>query len=382
MSKYPPKKAKSGKLGGKGHASGVTLRGEGRRRGAGPGLGVTWGNQSRSIPSTCSSVGRYRELRGPHWAYEGPHGQHHWPEAHPACGGGAQSPIAIRTSGVQPDPSLPPIRPEGYESPGAELLALSNNGHTAVLELPRSLRLRGLPRSFTAEQLHFHWGGAGRSGGAEHILDGHRAAAEMHVVHYDAERYGNASDAQHHSGGLAVLGVLLEVGAAPHPAYANILRHLSSIRFAGQRTSIPPFSIRDLLPSRLDLYYRYNGSLTTPPCFQSVLWTLFQEPVRISQAQLEQLQGTLYSTDASEAEPQLLEGNFRVPQELNQRQVLSSFPRAPEGYSTGAAIAIIIGSLGGCIGLFLSIHLVGKRLRVKRSQEQDIAFKASPHGAP
>uniref|UniRef100_A0A8V5GKC3 carbonic anhydrase n=1 Tax=Melopsittacus undulatus TaxID=13146 RepID=A0A8V5GKC3_MELUD len=267
---------------------------------------------------------------GPHWAYEGPHGQHHWPEAHPACGGGAQSPIAIRTSGVQPDPSLPPIRPEGYESPGAELLALSNNGHTAVLELPRSLRLRGLPRSFTAEQLHFHWGGAGRSGGAEHILDGHRAAAEMHVVHYDAERYGNASDAQHHSGGLAVLGVLLEVGAAPHPAYANILRHLSSIRFAGE-TSIPPFSIRDLLPSRLDLYYRYNGSLTTPPCFQSVLWTLFQEPVRISQAQLEQLQGTLYSTDASEAEPQLLEGNFRVPQELNQRQVLSSFPRGKDG---------------------------------------------------
>ncbi|XP_057266551.1 carbonic anhydrase 14-like, partial [Pezoporus wallicus] len=119
------------------------------------------------------------------------------------------SPIDIRTSGVQTDPSLPPIRPEGYESPGAALLALSNNGHTAVLELPRALRLRGLPRSFAAEQLHFHWGGGGGSGGAEHLVDGHRAAAEMHVVHYDAERYGNASEAQHHSGGLAVLGVLL-----------------------------------------------------------------------------------------------------------------------------------------------------------------------------
>uniref|UniRef100_A0A8V5GPA5 Uncharacterized protein n=1 Tax=Melopsittacus undulatus TaxID=13146 RepID=A0A8V5GPA5_MELUD len=214
-------------------------------------------------------------------------GEHHWPEAHPACGGGAQSPIAIRTSGVQPDPSLPPIRPEGYESPGAELLALSNNGHTAVLELPRSLRLRGLPRSFTAEQLHFHWGGAGRSGGAEHILDGHRAAAEMHVVHYDAERYGNASDAQHHSGGLAVLGHGPDAdgvgGTPPNRPPLTCPPHPPP---PGQRTSIPPFSIRDLLPSRLDLYYRYNGSLTTPPCFQSVLWTLFQEPVRISQAQV------------------------------------------------------------------------------------------------
>lgn len=34
---------------------------------------------------------------------------------------------------------------------------------------------------------------------------------QMHVVHYDAERYTNASEAQHHAGGLAVLGVLLEV---------------------------------------------------------------------------------------------------------------------------------------------------------------------------
>ncbi|KAM8986380.1 uncharacterized protein PRD47_018602 [Ara ararauna] len=353
----------------------VTAKGAGRcyimREGA---RATTWGE----TPPTplCPPT-------GPHWAYEGPHGQQHWPEGHPACGGRAQSPIDIRTARVQTDPSLPPVRPEGYESPGAALLPLSNNGHTAVLELPPSLRLRGLPRSFAAAQLHFHWGGEGRSGGAEHLLDGHRAAAEMHVVHYDVEHYGNASDAQHHSGGLAVLGVLLEVGADPHPAYANILKHLSSIRYAGQRTSIPSFSIRDLLPSRLDLYYRYNGSLTTPPCFQSVLWTLFQQPVHISRAQLEQLQGTLYSTGASEAEPQLLEGNFRVPQELNQRRVLSSFPRAPEGYSTGEAIAIIMGALGGCIGLFLSIHFVGKRMcSGRRTQEQDVVFKASSHRAP
>uniref|UniRef100_A0A672UQ39 carbonic anhydrase n=1 Tax=Strigops habroptila TaxID=2489341 RepID=A0A672UQ39_STRHB len=245
-------------------------------------------------------------------------GKAHWPEGHPACGGRAQSPIDIRTQRVQPDPSLPPIRPVGYERPGPALLTLSNNGHTAVLELPPSLRLRGLPRSFAAAQLHFHWGRAGRRGGAEHLLDGHRAPAEMHVVHYDAEHYGNASDAQHHGGGLAVLGVLLEVGADPHPAYDNILRHLGSIRYAGQATAIPSFSIQDLLPSRLDLYYRYNGSLTTPPCFQSVLWTLFQQPVHISLAQVW-------------PEPQLLVDNFRVPQELNQRRVLSSFPRGESG---------------------------------------------------
>lgn len=54
----------------------------------------------------------------------------------------------------------------------------------------------------------------------------------------------------------------------------------------GQTTTVPAFSVRELLPPRLDLFYRYNGSLTTPPCLQGVLWTLFQQPARISPAQV------------------------------------------------------------------------------------------------
>ncbi|NXL11402.1 CAH14 anhydrase, partial [Mesembrinibis cayennensis] len=302
----------------------------------------------------------------------GPHGQQHWPEGHPACGGRAQSPIDIATRGAQPDPSLPPVRPVGYRSPGTPAFTLANNGHTAVLALPPSLRLQGLPHGFAAAQLHFHWGRPGRGGGAEHLLDGRRAPAEMHVVHYDAERYANASEAQHHAGGLAVLGVLLEVGADPHPAYDNILSHLGSIRYAGERTArerggqttaIPSFSVQDLLPPRLDLYYRYNGSLTTPPCFQGVLWTLFQHPVRISLAQLEQLQGTLYATAAAEPEPQRLVDNFRVPQELNQRLVLASSPLSPLRCHAGEIVAIIFGAVSSCLSIFLAVHFAAKRMR-------------------
>ncbi|XP_041883008.1 carbonic anhydrase 14 isoform X2 [Corvus kubaryi] len=290
---------------------------------------------------------------GPHWTYEGPHGQQHWHEGHPECGGRAQSPIDIATARAQPDPSLPPLQPEGYERPESPRLTLANNGHTAVLALPPSLRLRGLPHTFAAVQLHFHWGRPGHAAGAEHLLDGHRAPAEMHVVHFDAERFADASAAQQHPGGLAVLGVLLEVGDDPHPAYDNILRHLGSIRHTGQTVAIPSFSIRDLLPTHLDRYYRYNGSLTTPPCFQSVLWSLFPQPVRISRAQ-----------------------------ELNQRLVLSSFPREPEGYSTGEVIAITFGAVAGCVGLFLAVHFGAKRMRARRAQAQDVVFKASSRRSP
>lgn len=42
-----------------------------------------------------------------------------------------------------------------------------------------------------------------------------------------------------------------------------------------------------LLPERnLSQYYRYSGSLTTPPCSQAVLWTLYQVPVLISWSQV------------------------------------------------------------------------------------------------
>lgn len=63
-------------------------------------------------------------------------------------------------------------------------------------------------------------------------------------------------------------------------------RHPQLLPPTGQTVAIPSFSIRDLLPTHLDRYYRYNGSLTTPPCFQSVLWSLFPQPVRISRAQV------------------------------------------------------------------------------------------------
>ncbi|NXX15103.1 CAH14 anhydrase, partial [Podargus strigoides] len=258
---------------------------------------------------------------------QGPHGQQHWPEGHPECGGRAQSPIDVRTQRVQPDPSLPPIRPVGHHSPGTSTFTLANNGHTgawvsgwgspcvcqpcsvspcptAVLALPPSLRLEGLPRSFAAVQLHFHWGHPGHAGGAEHLLDGHRAPAEVR-----GEPQGGGP-----KGG----------GGPPNPPPTPPNCHMC-VPPPGQTTAIPSFSVQDLLPPRLDLYYRYNGSLTTPPCFQSVLWTLFQQPVRISLAQLEQLQGTLYATAEAAPEPQRLVDNFRVPQELNQRLVLSSF---------------------------------------------------------
>jgi len=70
--------------------------------------------------------------------------------------------------------------------------------------------------------------------------------------------------------------------AATSPAPFLSLFHFPS----DQKVFIPAFDVQSLLPSDLGRYYRYNGSLTTPPCHQSVIWTLFHERVQISKAQV------------------------------------------------------------------------------------------------
>lgn len=100
----------------------------------------------------------------------GPHGQHHWPEGHPACGGRSQSPIDIATQRALPDPSLPPIRPMGYDHPLVPTFSLTNNGHTGEnrvwgvpVSQPHSAphhSPRGIPCSGAGAAAHLTPGGA------------------------------------------------------------------------------------------------------------------------------------------------------------------------------------------------------------------------------
>ena len=44
--------------------------------------------------------------------------------------------------------------------------------------------------------------------------------------------------------------------------------------------------ILDFLPKDQDSFFRYHGSLTTPPCYESVTWTVFQKPITVSTNQV------------------------------------------------------------------------------------------------
>ncbi|XP_011924868.1 PREDICTED: carbonic anhydrase 14 isoform X1 [Cercocebus atys] len=305
---------------------------------------------------------------GQHWTYEGPHGQDHWPASYPECGNNAQSPIDIQTDSVTFDPDLPALQPHGYDQPGTEPLDLHNNGHTVQLSLPSTLYLGGLPRKYVAAQLHLHWGQKGSPGGSEHQINSEATVAELHIVHYDSDSYDSLSEAAQRPQGLAVLGILIEVGETKNIAYEHILSHLHEISHKDQKTSVPPFNLRELLPPQLEQYFRYNGSLTTPPCYQSVLWTVFYRRSQISMEQLEKLQGTLFSTE--EEPSKLLVQNYRAPQPLNQRMVFASFSQAGSLYTTGEMLSLGVGILVGCLCLLLAVYFIARKIRKKRLENR------------
>uniref|UniRef100_A0A3B4TU31 carbonic anhydrase n=1 Tax=Seriola dumerili TaxID=41447 RepID=A0A3B4TU31_SERDU len=276
---------------------------------------------------------------GKDWAYRLV-GQSEWSAYFPDCRGTSQSPIDVVTTQTKYDPSLIPLTPLGYSQHGNKPFTLYNNGHTAVIELPEWMGLGGLPWLFTAVQMHLHWGSGGPShGGSEHTINGLSADAELHVVHYNSELYPNMSAAMTQRDGLAVLGILI---VETNLAFNSILNYLSRIRHADQKVPIPAFDIQSLLPKDLGRYYRYNGSLTTPPCYQSVIWTVFHERVQISKAQLLKMETILYSSKADNPDRMLLQDNYRATQPLNHRVVFASF-------SAGEVTAIVIGVMCGCV---------------------------------
>ncbi len=54
----------------------------------------------------------------------------------------------------------------------------------------------------------------------------------------------------------------------------------------GTSTTITPIPLDLLLPNNKRNLYRFEGSLTTPGCFETVMWTVLQDTVKISQSQV------------------------------------------------------------------------------------------------
>ncbi len=235
-----------------------------------------------------------------------------------------QSPIDISPENALPLPTLKPI--EFHYTQG--LHTLLDTGHTIRVNVNKDenhILIDG--KKYQLEQFHFH-------AQSEHTISGKATKMEVHLVHVLAQDKSDTEETPcvtapqsspfspsrttpteeyeqtKPTPQYAVIGILIKQGDEEHPFIQDLWTGLDEVkpmdtgirfRLDGPMSLLPPEGKRS--------YYRYNGSLTTAPFSETVLWTVMAEPIQFSAAQIK-------------AYTDLYPDNFRKKQLQHQRFVL------------------------------------------------------------
>ncbi|QCE09358.1 alpha carbonic anhydrase 7-like [Vigna unguiculata] len=193
-----------------------------------------------------------------------PNGPPNWGNTWPLCRDGTrQSPINLNTvtsnvvfsSGIQ----------RNYQPANATLVTSEHDVMINWTENAGNIIINGT--QYQLLQAHWH-------SPSEHIINGIRFDLELHMVH-------RSSDAK-----LAVIGIPFKKGD-PDNFVSTIKDDLQLLAENQTRTvalgSVDPEDVAGITGNK---YFRYNGSLTVPPCSENVLWTVFTgEGKTVSRAQ-------------------------------------------------------------------------------------------------
>ena len=224
------------------------------------------------------------EDKGAPWGYNEDLGPKEWSnldEKYRMCEDGLnQSPINIINT---VDARLNQLTFEG----NAKATSFENNGHSVKVNFGSSSSLTIENEKYTLKQIHFHTP-------SENQIDGKSYPMEAHLVH--SNRAGN----------LAVVAVMFELGE-DNMILNKLLRNLPEEK--GDKHSLKSDVLAyDILPEIKD-YYRFSGSLTTPPCTEGVKWFVLKTPVSISKSQLADFDAVMPT-------------NNRPLQDINSRLIL------------------------------------------------------------
>lgn len=221
-----------------------------------------------------------------HWGYSGHGAPEHWAELKPEF-------ATCRTGKMQSPIDLAQANSAGQIAVSADYkaapLTILNNGHTVQVNFPAGSTMTSAGQEFYLLQVHFHTP-------SEEAINGKRFPMVAHFVHKDA------------NGALGVLGVLFEEGAA-NSELAKIIAAAPKHEHAATTITGVTINPADLIPSTLNVY-RFQGSLTTPPCTEGVNWHVAQTTVTAS-------------ADQIRAMATILGHNARPIQPLNGRLVVA-----------------------------------------------------------
>jgi carbonic anhydrase len=184
----------------------------------------------------------------------------------------------------------------------------SNNKHTiqsneignATSNLPQ-IQGAFLNDGFYLKQFHFHWDATDEKG-SEHHINLRSFPLELHFVH------------ESKTGELAVLGIIFEISETDNPDLNVLVNAIGYVNlYNSSVVTLNIYKMFNLEMLNSNGYYRYIGSLTTPPCTEGIIWTVFRKYISISKSQLDKFHVNEIAVNA------------RVVQNLEGRQVYISY---------------------------------------------------------
>ena len=113
---------------------------------------------------------------------------------------------------------------------------------------------------------------------------------EIQMIHVKDDYETNYTKAIMQSSGkqdtLAILSVLVELKKSDNANLTKLIEAVESVKAKDENKTFSGVKLTDILPRNTNGFYRYEGSMTFPNCTESVIWTIFKDPIYISQAQL------------------------------------------------------------------------------------------------
>ncbi|WOH06115.1 hypothetical protein DCAR_0625538 [Daucus carota subsp. sativus] len=218
----------------------------------------------------------------------------------PLCNEGTmQSPVDLTNVTVETVPDSEQVF-TFYQPSNTTLL---NRGHDIAVEWTGdagSIEINGI--NYRLQQLHWHVP-------SEHTIDGKRYDLERHAVHVNLD-----------TNETAVIGALYQIGEQD-PFLSQLMTNLTyMVETSTNETDPGVIDPSDITST--DGFYRYIGSLTTPPCTEDIVWTVQSKIRSVSQQQVDLLLEAVHGNE-----------NARPLQPINGRDIYLYVPSKDTAWS-------------------------------------------------